>query len=205
MRKSIWIIGILASLLIFSALRPWLEQQQIIAATVLRMTAQQLALENYATNLTYMNKNILDLLKVIPSAARIRVAFVRPPAVVDSLPTSLRFDVTHAISSPGHAPSELSLDHSVIEWSDFFNSFMNKRCVHLRTKEITNSATVLRLNTLHVVEFIGCPIWNDRAQMLGALFVSWEKGDIIPTDMAATINLVKITADQIGLHNQRGF
>lgn len=168
------------------------------------MSTQQLALENYANAMNFINKEVISLLKAVPSAARIRIGFVRPPAQIDSLPVNLRYDVTHVISSPGHTPSELSLDHSVTEWSDFFNDFMANKCVHLKTSEILNSATVIRLKMLHVSEFVGCPIWNTHAQMLGAIFVSWEVGDLVPADMIATEKLIKASADRIGLQSRYG-
>ncbi len=164
------------------------------AITQSRLTEQQITLERYTNASIHIDAVLKRALSQIPTAARIRVAFIHiAPNTLDLL----RFDITNAATNTGHPIGELTADHSISEWSAYFSTLLNDQCVDVNSIQ-TSTISQERLKSLEIRRFLACPIFNNHRQFLGAVFVSWDINDPDPSNMADVEAIVRRAANDIG-------
>lgn len=187
---------VIFTLLIFGLGYLLLHPQYMHAAlSTNRLAAQQLALERYAASSTRIDEILKKTLAQVPSAARVRAAFVH---LSTTSPDLLRFDITNAATRPGHPVGELTADHAISEWSDYFSTLMNDQCADVNITQVTSSISLERLRGLQIRRFYACPMFNGRHQLLGATFVSWDAGDPDPEDPAAVEQIIRHACAEVG-------
>lgn len=204
MKKIYWTIALFSLLILYSSAQPWLNRQAVIANNTLRLTAQQFDLLQYKQTNDFINNELSQVLTSVPGAARVRLAYIRPPASQTALASSLRFDVVYSLASVGHAAGTLTEDRPVTEWNDFFSKLMNHQCALLKVEKMTNPAPVARLTTLKVAQFMVCPIFNSNQQLLGAITILWDIGDPLPVDMSLIERRLRKAAVDIGTRTPLG-
>lgn len=142
----------------------------------------QLELRNAASAERVTQQILTTLLDKSMNAARIRVSVIHNGVTGLTGMGLLRFDVTHAVSANGRAPGPLISNQPLSDWSDYLEDIIHGKCVVLHNDRVKNSSTKMRLDSLGITLFVACPITDASGQTLGGVFVSWDRGDTLPSD-----------------------
>lgn len=155
----------------------------------------QARLKQTAQSDILISQHMQALLAEIPGAFRIRLAIIHDGVTGVTGIDLMRFDITNAVVTPGHTTGPMLQNEPLNEWSKFLPSLIDGKC-ELGLSE--NAAPMLRdrLNDLGVFATMVCPIIDVRNQLLGALFIHWDRSGIIPTDVV--LKTIKAQAIDIG-------
>ncbi len=120
------------------------------------------------------------LLKVTPSAARVRVATLqRQPGTG----VALSYIGTYAIASADHNPGPIASVAPITAFANVLPELVVGRCVHL-TRQIINQAPERS-------DVVLCPILGNDHWPIGLLAMSWDKGDPVPANFDAAMAAAK--------------
>ena len=139
-----------------------------------------------------VDRLLSELINKYPDIARIRVAVFHNGIAGLSGMALMRADISNAAAAPGRSTGELSTNIPLSAWAPFMEHLLVGECV---TNDIVNQRPVTinrqRLIDLGVVMSYGCPITDVKRQMLGTIFVQYDRGDKLPTNT----ELAKILQD----------
>lgn len=197
MRLIFYILFAVLLLIMFSQslpLQKWLLQTK----NDLAAAEQQKAAARSTGHLTIVHANLRLLLTAQPSFARVRAALIRT-GISRQGGAILQWDIVEEVANEGHIPGEMVVNRSLDQWSDFLGPLLNNECVYMEIKNITHAEVQQRMQSLHMVAFLSCPIIDKKSQLTGALFASWDHTEDIPTNLDAARASLQKTATRIGI------
>lgn len=166
----------------------------------LETAIMQLQLQQAAQSDKLINQLLQSLLDRTRNAARVRLDVVHNGVTGVTGTALLRYDVTNAVAAPGHSIGPLVVNQPLSDWDNILSDLLAGKC---RLSAVADSGASLalrmRLEALGAGTFLGCPVIDVQARMLGALFISWDVNDDPPTGAAllALIDTTKSIANQI--------
>lgn len=176
--------------LVFAQLHPVLEQVQQQVAQEETRERLQATLTRVATNAEMIQSALDETLPRIPGASRIRIGVIR-------LRTDggLQFDALFGAALPNHDVGPLSNDRPHSVWFNFLPDLVKGQCVMIHTRDCPPEYRA-RLE-LPVAAFMRCPV-TDGEHLLGAVSVSWDDENDVPTDLATVETTMRALAVEVG-------
>jgi PAS domain S-box-containing protein len=150
----------------------WLEQQREQAGIV----------RTVATNARMRSL----LAEVNPGAARVCVGTLQNHQGISVMAS---FTMTYGIAAPGHALGIMGKALPVSVYSDELDTLSADNCAHDRQQRYDD--------ILMASDVIVCPIIGRARQMLGFLFLSWDRGDPVPDNFDPAMAATKQAATDI--------
>lgn len=142
---------------------------------------------NRVTESNQVIKRILQaVLGTTKGAARTRVGLIHNGVYGITGMSLLHFDITHAVAAPGRSEGEYTQNAPLSQWDDYLSIMVKGECAYIHSDAMKSSAARARLEAIGIVAFTACPIVDSRNQILGGLFVSWDKNDPAPADADVT-------------------
>ena len=135
-----------------------------------------------------------SLLYVLKTPARIRVGLVHNGIANTAGRSMMRIDAPYSVTALGRSQGATVVNQPFSDWSDYSEAMFKEECVTLHTSSIRNPAQLSRLLSAGIEVFIVCPIIDIQGSMIGGLFVSWDRGDLIPDLLMADKMVVDIRA-----------
>lgn len=144
-----------------------------------------------------IDDTIQRLLKSVPNAARVRVDIIHNGTTGITGVNFLKYDVVAATAAPGRQKGELPINQPLGEWNDYLSDLIARKCVFRNTSASTNITVSDRIAAMGIKAVYICPIYDRTGLMLGALFLSWDLNDPLPSDLGPVDTLVKNAANEV--------
>jgi len=135
----------------------------------------------------YLINNKLDnLMSEIGNATRVRVEVIQTAIHTPGRALPLyRFTTKFIKVKPNKDPGPYATDLPLSEWNDFLPDLIDKQCVTQQASQLSPSSGKERFDALNIGSFIACPMIDSKGFLIGAVFVSWDKG-LEPDNRAIT-------------------
>lgn len=143
-----------------------------------------------------INQLLTALLQRTPHAARVRLGVIHNGVSGITGIGLLRYDVTNAVASAGHAAGDNMQNQPLSEWSELLPKLLSGHCEITAVAALSNLASRARLQAMGAVSVLACPVADIHSTLLGSVFIVWDAGDT-PPDGAALTALMEY-AERIG-------
>lgn len=160
------------------------------------LAIQRAELYQAAQSNKLVDQLMTTLLQHAAFAARVRLGVIHNGVTGVTGIGLLRFDVTNAVSAPGHTPGAVMQNQPLSEWSAILPDLLAGRCDLSDVNQMVNLASRARLQAMGAAVVLACPVTDVHGAMLGALFTVWDVGDAPPAGQE--LILAKQYARRIG-------
>jgi hypothetical protein len=140
------------------------------------------------------------LLNRAPTAARVRLDVVHNGVTGITGTALLRYDVTNAVASPGHAVGEMVVNQPLSDWNDFLPALLAGKCQLIALREGASTVALrARLEALGAGYLMACPVIDIQGRMLGAVFITWDLRYLPPAgeDLQSLMDFSRSVGTQI--------
>jgi hypothetical protein len=104
----------------------------------------------------------------------------------------LRYDVTNSIAAPGRSTGDPVQNLPLADWSDFLPGLLTDQCVLSRVSDLKTITLRVQFEAFGAANVLACPAADIQGRALGALFLFWDAGDLVPKGDAMT-NLMTLS------------
>jgi hypothetical protein len=137
---------------------------------------------DFATTKSVLQPIMAAALSDNPSFSRVRVAAIRNQVTTD-LTTPLVFDLVSSSAVAGHVPGDVVINVPIAQMSDYLGSLLKQECAFVPTGAISDLSTVARMRSLSIAAFLACPILNEKGELLGVIYGTWDSLTEVPDDL----------------------
>lgn len=145
-----------------------------------RIALLQAQLRAEASNIVLIRQNLDGFLSRWPGVARVRLAVIHNGTVGVGDSHLWKYDVIAAVAANGRAPGPLTQNDSLEGWAHFLPELLAGRCAVYPTGSIPRTAGRDRLEALGVQQVLTCPVATPNGEVLGALFVLFDRTEDLP-------------------------
>ena len=117
-----------------------------------------------------------------PEAARVRLGIIHNGVYGVTGIGLLRFDLTQAVSKSGRSDGDMAQNAPLSQWDDYLQPLISGECSYVKVQDMKNSSARAHMEDVGISAFTACPVIDSHNQVLGALFVSWDKNDPLPSE-----------------------
>jgi hypothetical protein len=93
--------------------------------------------------------------------------------------TTIKTNTTNSITVPGHKPAVLADNVPLAAWRDYTSQMVAHRCQYLPASKLTDPDAKARVSS-YAFATLECPIFDVNNNLIGAIFVSWDKPADVP-------------------------
>ena len=159
----------------------------------------QAELRHAAASDVLISQLLQSLLAKAPGAARVRLGVIHNGITGLTGMSLLKFDITNSIAAPGRASGDLVANDPLSGWAGFLGKLLAGDCTQYATADLAPSPEEERLERLGGGAILVCPVTDIRNQMLGALFLQWDRPADVPASETrdATIAAAKLAGSHL--------
>jgi hypothetical protein len=141
----------------------------------------QAELRQFAAASRLIDQLLETMLERAPGASRVRLAVIHNGVTGLTGTGLLRYDITNTATAAGRLPGQTAINQPLSEWSDFLPVLLTGQCSFHRVADLRALALRARFESYGSTSVLVCPAADVQGKTVGAVFVSWDAADSLPT------------------------
>ena len=171
------IVGAIAS-------EPWFNHEAVIYKTREHLFTQQQQIMNDVRLHSQIDDRLTTLLHAVPSAKSAYISMIHSQDSENTDPYSTEVDTDSATTTNSVAvlgqPSTIADKVSLTSWRDYIVPMTEHKCTYIPVTKITDPNAKTKLIVTKTFAVLVCPIFSVNNDLLGGLFLTWDKPEEVP-------------------------